>query len=208
MSLNPHQFGDQGTLFDAPLGQPDNGIFRGHPQARLYRSITVPEHHVSDLSGLPGYLAREGKDAGVSRRIGIHWQHDLSFAHQWSDSLSGEDGRSPVIVEADHPGHENVMYDNEMSIMNHQQLSDHIRRNSVGHRDADGNVRSGPTAPGSDAHTLYKTVFAAGGIDATDVEPEVPVRPGTDLSIHAIHVPDAYAPSGYRRIPMQFRGQA
>lgn len=105
---NPHVFGGQGVLFDAPLGQPDSGTHRGNPNARLYRAIDNV-----DLTGSPEeIIGRVGKSTntdvgGGHAGLGLHWQHDLPVAEDYANSL---DYDHRAIIEAEHPGYEHVMH--------------------------------------------------------------------------------------------------
>lgn len=160
-ALNPHQFGDQGTLFVAPLGQPTSGVFKGNPAARMYRSISVPYEKIrdyretGDVGVLTDHINRPGKDTGVDRNIGLHWQHDVEFAkkHNWGEG-------QPIVVEADHPGHDHVMTSHS---------DDPAMKTVMPDRGSNNGAWLEPNSRG--------------------VLPEVPIRPGTSLNIRAVHVP-------------------
>ena len=107
---NPHVFGGQGVLFDAPLGQPDSGTHRGNPNARLYRAIST------DTSGTPDeILERISKSQntdvpGKHEGLGLHWQHDLGVAQDYASDVYNIKGDNPMIIEAEHPGYEHVLH--------------------------------------------------------------------------------------------------
>ncbi len=190
MTLNPHQFGDQGTLFDAPLGQPHKGVFKGNPAARLYRNVVVPDHVLDrGVDGIMDHLNRSGKDSGVSRTLGIHWQHDLGMAESYNDHTV-PDGHSQVFMEADHPGHKHVL--DPESIPDSSDL--YGARSSL--------------KPGTDAHTMFHTVVTGGGIKRSDVEPEVPIRPGAPMRITALYTPSREVLGEYDRNATNVKGTA
>lgn len=215
--LNPHQFGDQGTLFHAPLGQPFSGVFKGNPHARIYRNIGMPSsvardfRETGDVGVITDHITRTTKDVGIDRSLGFHWQHDLSAAkeHTWGP------GYARVVVEADHPGHEHVLnfdHDHESGPM-----EDH-KGNVIQSRPYSNAERALWTPRMRDYHAMEATVGPHSMKDT--VLPEVPIRPGAPLNVHAVHLPapsdqqpQAYARGDdsariWNRHPVQFKGRA
>lgn len=179
--LNPHQFGDQLTLFHATLNQPEAGVVRGHPQARLYRSMQVPNHH-TDPHSILQYASRPGRDSGVQRSLGLHWQHDLTYAQDLASTVHGENwGRHgenghAVILEADHPGFDHV-------------------------------VTHDTAKPGSlDEKVINQTV---GPKEENEMLlPEVHTRPGAPMVVRAVHTPHPTRSGEFIRHAVNFKGQA
>lgn len=214
--LNPHQFGDQLTLFDAPLGQPDRGTFRGNQHARLYRSVQVPTHAMEALRksqwgddvGGPDHeavlevlaqAARPHSDRGHDTNLGIHWQHSKAAAEDYASDLTtsgrhGDRGIS-VIIEADHPGYDHVV-DNTPNPGGGPP---------EGARDG---ARSNNRLTGyAKDWALINDTVGPHNLDSAML-PEVPVRPGAPMAVHAIHMPDPAKSGNYLRNPVQFKGQA
>lgn len=226
--LNPHQFGDQMTLFDAPLGQPDAGTFNGNPNARMYRAVGVHADSVGVYRDPHGFgyeappdfhqrlldnISRNRKDAGHDVSMGIHWQHSLPYAHDYANDLdeSGVHGSRnfPVIIEADHPGNEHVI---DRST---EWTRDPIRGTNTKPvppkelgKDPDGRgvPRNKLTGHAKDWSLINDTV----GPHSEDawMVPEVPIRPGAPLRVHAIHTPDPENRGSYIRNPVRFDGRA
>lgn len=223
--LNPHQFGEQETLFDAPLGQPQRGTFDGNPHARLYRAVGVHEDSVGvyRYEGGFGYetppdfherilanVSRKHKDSGHDTQMGIHWQHDLPTAEDWGNDLrqygAGIHGDKtfPVVIEADHPGKEHVI---SRDTAYHQGR---YREEATPPEGMDVNgptwKRNKATGAAKDWALIHDTV-GPHEMDA-GMSPEVPVRPGAPMRVHAIHLPDPEETGKYIRHPVQFRGYA
>lgn len=212
MDLNPHQFGDQLPLFHAPLGQPESGTFQGNPQARLYRAMQVPDWHDTPEAVLQ-HASQPGVDRGHDRSLGIHWQHDLGEATDLANTAQSNnwgkygDHGHPVILEADHPGHEHVIDDTPhlsyQNIRGKQML-------------ADAGPPEGARAgyPGNNRLTGYPKDWAlltdtVGPHNVNSMMlPEVPVRPGAPMRIAAVHLPHPTISGEFVRHPVQFRGQA
>lgn len=203
-NLNPHQFGDQLTLFNAPLGQPETTTLKGNPHARLYRMVMVP-NHLTDPKAVMEHVSQPGSDRGHSRSMGIHWQHDLDIAtdlsHQadrdeWGGFGSGGN-HHPVIVEADHPGHKHV-----------------VDFTPTPHGGPPEGVVGG--SPRNNRLTGYKKDWAlihdtVGPHDlGAAMLPEVPIRPGAPMQVHAVHFPDEESSTSgdFKRVPVKYKGQA
>lgn len=198
--LNPHQFGDQLTLFHAPLGQPESGTFNGNPHARLYRALHVPDHVTTPEAAFE-HASQPHRDRGHSTRLGIHWQHDYAYAQDLADTAHssdwgghGDDSHS-VILEADHPGHEHVI---DQTPVQGGGPPEGIPLNTYAHDRLTGyqkdwaliNDTVGP-------HNLNSAML-----------PEVPVRPGAPMQIHAVHFPHPTKSGEYVRVPFKARGLA
>lgn len=232
-SINPDQFGDQGTLFDAPLGQPARGTFDGNPHARLYRSVGLHEDSVGvyRYAGGFGYEAppkeefherilqninRRRKDGGHDVNMGIHWQHDLPTAVDWSNDISDpavglhRDRTLPVIIEADHPGLENIVQRDPDArytpVPENPPKDPYARREAMDVGRWPTHKRNKATGPAKDWALIHDTV-GPHDMDAW-MAPEVPVRPGTPMRVHAIHTPDPENTGQYIRNPVQFEGYA
>jgi hypothetical protein len=192
--LNPHQFGDQLTLFNAPLGQPEAGTFKGNPHARLYRTIEVPSR-LSTPEEVLQFASRPGKDGGHDRSLGIHWQHDIDVASDHGAHWNGNEDSKKVILEADHPGHDHVV-DNSPTWHGGppEEAINHRGRNKLSGYPKDWALIHDTVGP----HTLDTAMLA-----------EVPVRPGAPMKVHAVHMPesDEYG-APHVRNPVQFKGMA
>lgn len=191
MNMNPHQFGDQMTLFDAPLGQPDRGTFKGNPHARLYRAVSVPDR-LSTPEEVWQHVNRPGRDRGHDRTLGIHWQHDRDTAY---GHLPDYEGERKVVLEADHPGLEHVV-DNTPTWHGGppEEAISYRSRNRLTGYPKDWALIHDTVGP----HTMDAAMLA-----------EVPVRPGASLSVHAVHMPDDHGKIGdWVRNPVQFKGVA
>ena len=189
--VNPHQFGDQGTLFDAPLGQPEGGVFRGNQHARLYRAVAVPEH-VDTPEKVLEHMSRVRGHQHTAQSLGLHWQHDLPTATDigYDSANEWKNGDRGVIVEADHPGYEHIM-----------DLSHDHRQ---GPPEGANAPFSKQTQQVRDYHTLHQTVGPHNMHDF--MLPEVPVRHGAPMDVHAVHFHDG--PNNWVRNPVQFKGVA
>lgn len=205
VALNPHQFGDQGTLFHASLGQPDMGVVRGHPQARMYRAIHIPEQHAGTPEDVLAYASQSRRDTGHPISLGIHWQHDLPTAQDLSAEAErnnwgrhGDAGVS-VMLEADHPGHEHVLdFSHNPESGPPEELGNQAERfgpapKSASQSSKDWKVVNDTVGP----HNMLGAML-----------PEVPVRPGAPMRVHAVHLPHPETSGEYVRNPVQFRGYA
>jgi hypothetical protein len=199
VAMNPHQFGDQLTLFHAPLNQPEMGVTKGNPNARLYRTVHVPEH-LTSAQDVVEYANRPGKDYPHDRNLGIHWQHHLNIAqdhlgHRDEASKYGRHGDkgTPVILEADHPGLEHIV---------DATPHDGPPKGAVGGSPKNNHLTGYP----KDWALIHDTV---GPHDMNDAMlAEVPVRPGAPMAVHAVHFPDPTDHNAWVRNPVQFKGIA
>lgn len=226
--LSPHQFGDQGTLFDAPLGQPDAGTFTGNPHARLYRAVSVDPRQMDavrksrwghDLGGSAEDAAHEvlnavnrpRQDAMHNTQMGIHWQHDLAYAHDYANDLGTHnrhgDHALSVIIEADHPGTEHVIDRSTdwKSGPRDQRFNHALPPKEI--KDPDGRYDRNKLTGHAKDWALINDTVGPHDMDSAMV-PEVPVRPGAPLRVHAVHFPDPENHGAYIRNPVQFKGQA
>jgi hypothetical protein len=147
--------------------------------------------------------------------MGIHWQHDLGYAHDYANDLkeNGVHGRNnfPVIIEADHPGVEHVI-DRSTDWKKGRDTAGSVGMQPVSpkelgpHPDRGGFNRNALTGHAKDWSLVNDTV-GPHDMDAWMV-PEVPVRPGAPMRVHAIHTPDPENPGSYIRNPVQFKGIA
>lgn len=198
--LNPHQFGDQLTLFHAPLGQPEAGVFRGNPNARLYRRLNLPSDafdFTDPEKGIRQVHESQRVERGHEIGLGIHWQHDIENAkrHTWGA------GNRRVILEADHPGHEHVvdfthdwragpMEDSRGQVISGSRAYPRAERSEWTQRQRDYHIAEATIGP----HNMLGHVL-----------PEVPIRPGAPLQVHAVHVEGR---GGWMRHPVGFEGMA
>jgi hypothetical protein len=229
--LNPHQFGAQPTLFDAPLGQPDAGTFKGNPHARLYRAVAVNPRNMEavrrsgwgdDIGGsdhdalneILHHVNRPRTDAMHNINMGIHWQHDLGRAQDYAYDLSQHNRHGgnalTAIIEADHPGLEHVIdtstnwrprresWESPMMAVPPKEIKDPEGR-------YDRNKLSGHAKDWA----LVNDTIGPHDMDAA-MYPEVPIRPGAPMRVHALHLPDpgSWSRTEHIRNPVQFRGQA
>lgn len=195
VALNAHQFGGQGTLFHAPIGQPEGGLTTGNPHARLYRTLQVPGH-LTDPKDVLDYASQKGVDGGHERNLGIHWSHRLDetsdLAHEVQDGNWGRHGPDAhaVIIEADHPGRE------------------HIIDASTHHTPPEG-MKAGKTRLQGDAKDFAVIRDTVGPYSEHPMAlPEVPVRPGAPMRVHAVHMPHPEKAGEFVRNPVQFKGIA
>ena len=223
--LSPEQFKDWGnrqlSLFpDLPSGQPDMGMTRGNPGMPLYRSVVTQtgvrelEHQDFDLndaadrrmvaSAILHRVNERRSDRGHATRLGIHWQHEHDYASDLADNLDREHNstsrrfhtHTPVIVEADHPGHEHVVG------------FDYDHRQGPPEEVTKRGMYSSPSGLGREARdwrVINDTVGPHNLLDA--MQPEVPVRPGAPLTVRALHVRNP-ADDQWHRIPVNHRGEA
>lgn len=201
VDLNPHQFGDQGVLFDAPLGQESTGVFKGNQHARLYRSLQIPEWHAEKPQDVADFVAQPRSDRGHETHLGIHWQHDLDVASDLAVTSNSNDwGRHgdhgvSVILEADHPGYEHVVdFTPEPGGGPPEGMKPRaFRSGALTGRQRDWALTNDTIG----AHDLLDFML-----------PEVPVRPGAPMRVHAIHMENPHKAGEYIRHPLQFKGQA
>lgn len=211
--LNPHQFGEQGILFQAPLGQPERGTFKGNPAARLYRAVQVPGHVAEDgPERILEHINGRHTDRGHDTNMGIHWQHDLPTAQDYASHLEttgrhSDHGGVSVILEADHPGHEHVVDDTPVTRVERLRGKPML---------TDDGPPEGVYAgrPGNNRLTGYKKDWA---LIADTVGPhnmnaamlaEVPIRPGAPMRVSALHTPNPEKLGDFVRNPVQFKGTA
>lgn len=201
---NPHVFGDQDVLFDAPLGQPERGTHRGNPNARLYRAIDNVDHS----SGVEGALKQIGSSdntdvPGRHLGMGLHWQHDLGVAKDYANSLHAE---SSVIIEAEHPGYEHVM---------HHGTNDYKPPHGV--RTSNKGGFGEPTLaklPQGEKHSQeakdYVTYDNTVGEHeyASDMITEVPIRPKAPMRVTALLTPHPTRSGEFQRHEVNFKGTA
>lgn len=218
--LSPHQFGDQGTLFDAPLGQQARGTFRGNQAARIYRTVHVRMPMEDDgfrksrwghdvggpdepaVQSILQSVSRKHSDRGWDTNLGIHWQHDLGAAQDHfggNAEAYGNHGSRGIeaIIEADHPGYDHIV-DNTPTP--HGGPPEGVTSSAFSSR------RKGLTGYERDWAIINDTV-GPHDLDSAML-PEVPVRPGAPMTVHAIHLPDPERHGQFIRNPVQFKGYA
>lgn len=187
---------------DLGHGMDEWGMYKGSPQLPLYRGVALPdvhEHHLEHLGKSPEHdqaiahhlmdrIDTQHSDRGHRTQLGIHWSHDpeatmdlANTAH--ADWHNGGEHGHPVMLEADHPGHEHVI-----------DFSDPMKEQGGGR----------PDKPSKDWHLTNDTIGSHNMLKF--MLPEVPIRPGAPMHLRAIHV---QKPNGdFHRIPVGLRTKA
>lgn len=137
-------------------GMEEQGLYKGTPQLPLYRALQLPHpdhmgHDVRDLLGkdhatdqavahhFVSHAVDGHNDRGHHTTLGIHWSHDSEATQDLADHAHNSDWGNhgdaghPVMLEADHPGHEHVLdYETtDRTHRDHKVVSDTVGTHDV-----------------------------------------------------------------------------
>ena len=96
---------------------PVRGVTRGDSRLPLYRQLDVV-HNDPEFAKAVDEAIRSGNHGAVASklmkmaskdRLGSHWTHDIDQVHAYSDYSEHGDNVTSIILEAHHPGHNNIM---------------------------------------------------------------------------------------------------